>query len=272
MASTIFINGQPGDSVSTSDRGLAYGQGVFETILIRSGRALFWEWHMERLEEGCRRLAIPCDGLLQQLENELPELSPDGVLKIVVTRGAGGRGYAVTEPLEPTRIIQLSDLPTWPDNPLQAGIRVRRCRTVLAQQPLLAGIKHLNRLEQVLARAEWADTSIREGLVCDTAGNLIEGTMSNVFFVRDGVLCTPDLSQAGVAGVLRRWVIDMARKNGWPVRVGSFQFDDIESADEVFLCNSIIGIWPVVQFEDVCFTIGERSRTLQSLLEVEYRA
>ncbi|MBV1789901.1 aminodeoxychorismate lyase [Marinobacterium sp. D7] len=271
MTPTILINGSPQHSIEIGDRGLAYGQGVFETILIQHRQPQFWDWHLERLVEGCRRLAIPAGNLVSQLEQELPVLPEQGVLKLTVTRGVGGRGYAVNEVIEPTRIIQLLAMPEWSDNPRQTGVRVRQCQTRLARQSLLAGIKHLNRLEQVLARAEWSDVVIREGLVCDTAGYLIEGTMSNLFFVLDGVLCTPDLTQCGVAGVLRRWVLDVTERKGEPVRVGSFTPDQLGRAEEIFLCNSLIGIWPVVEYEGVELKVGERTLALQMLLEKEYQ-
>ncbi|GGB92911.1 hypothetical protein GCM10011352_18730 [Marinobacterium zhoushanense] len=145
------------------------------------------------------------------------------------------------------------------------------CQTRLAQQPLLAGIKHLNRLEQVLARAEWNDPGIREGVVCDTGGTLIEGTMSNLFFVLDGVLCTPELTQCGVAGILRRWVLEAEECAGECVQVGRFSPQQLSQADEIFLCNSLIGIWPVIEYEGVELGIGKRTLALQSLLDKEYQ-
>jgi len=271
MTPITLINGTPRESIDVGDRGLAYGQGVFETILILQRQPRFWAWHLERLVEGCRRLGIPTGALADRLKQELPELPEQGVLKLTVTRGVGGRGYAVSGEIEPTRIIQVLEMPTWPDRPAESGVRVRQCHTRLAQQPALAGIKHLNRLEQVLARAEWNTVDIREGLVCDTAGHLIEGTMSNLFFVLDGVLCTPDLSGSGVAGILRRWVLETSVHQGKPVRIGSFAPDRIRDAEEVFLCNSLIGIWPVVEYDGMAFSIGDRARMLQSLLEREYQ-
>lgn len=269
---TTLINGKPQKQVDAGDRGLAYGQGVFETILVHSGTAQFWNWHIERLLDGCRRIGIPERHLAEQLKDELPPLPDHGAIKIIVTRGAGGRGYAVNEPMEPTRIIQLSELPSWPDRPRERGVRVTRCETRLAHQPLLAGVKHLNRLEQVLARAEWSDPRIREGLVRDTEGNLIEGTMSNLFLVRNGRLCTPELSRCGVAGVLRRWVLAKASGSDWEIEVGKFGLEALVDADELFLCNSLIGIWPVVEYEGRAFPVGEKTRALQRALEQEYDA
>lgn len=266
----ILINGEPQEQISAGDRGLAYGQGVFETILVINGTAQFLNWHIERMLDGCRRIGIPVDSLVERLDRDLPPLPVEAVLKITVTRGAGGRGYAVSEAIEPTLIIQLSAMPSWPDTPGENGIRIMQCQTRLARQPLLAGIKHLNRLEQVLARAEWSDPQIREGLVCDTEGYVIEGTMSNLFFARDNRLYTPDLTQSGVAGILRRWVLANAAGLGYEVEVGQFTPDLVKDADELFFCNSLIGIWPVIECQGLSYKIGQVTRALQSALEREY--
>lgn len=274
MIQHTLINGISGQSIAANDRGLAYGQGVFETLLIRNNHVCFWGWHMERLLEGCRRLGICSDGLKQQLVADLSRLSlpQQASLKIVVTCGAGGRGYAVSEQLTPTRILTLGQVPMREPDPAQHGARLRWCSTALAQQPLLAGLKHLNRLEQVLARAEWSDSSIHEGLTCGTAGQVIEGTMSNLFFRRGEQWYTPSLENCGVAGILRRWVLETLPQQGDRVQIGDYSPAQVESADELFVCNSLIGIWPVVTLAGHAYEIGATSRHLQSLLDKEYDA
>lgn len=144
---------------------------------------------------------------------------------------------------------------------------MRWCKTRLARQPLLAGMKHLNRLEQVLARAEWQD-DYAEGLMCDTNGQVIEGTRTNLFLVRsDGTLVTPDLSQSGVAGVMRAQVLESAAAMGLPCLVQAVTTDMIESALELFLTNSLIGIWPVRRIESRKYVVGKISQTLQAALQ-----
>lgn len=273
MTPLTLVNGQTRDRIHSRDRGLAYGHGVFETLLLTSARAAFLDWHLERLLEGCRRLQIPTDGLEQGVRQDLAWAQTqcrEGVVKIIITAGVGGRGYLLPEPMHPCRILQLSALPDWPDAPAEQGIRVRWCQTRLATQPALAGIKHLNRLEQVLARAEWRDPAIREGLLRDGDGHVIEGTLSNLCWIRGQVLYTPALQRCGVAGVMRRWVLSVAASLGLEIRIGDYTCRSVESADELFVCNSLAGLWPVVQLEQQRFAVGTYTRALQGLLKKEY--
>lgn len=246
MNATVLVNGEPRDTVSVNDRGLQYGDGLFETIAVHAGRPLLLDRHLARLRRGAERLAIalPSTDLLTGEAANLCAEAQRAVLKIIVTRGCGGRGYACDAQAQPTRILKLS---AWPERPAECardGVAVRLCRTRLARNPRLAGIKHLNRLEQVLARAEWRD-EYAEGLMSDDSGALIEGTMSNVFLVMDGVLATPALADCGVEGVMRAVVLDAAEALGIAARVGRVAMEDFGNAQEVFLTNSLIGIWPV---------------------------
>ena len=153
-----WVNGQPAESLALADRGLAYGDGLFETIKVQGGRAVLLERHLARLQDGCQRLKIPCD--MPTLRGELLEYMQqlgDGVCKLILTRGVGQRGYGLPDPCVPQRILQASAVPQWPAAHQQQGIQLFACQLRLSEQPLLAGLKHLNRLEQVLARAEWSD-------------------------------------------------------------------------------------------------------------------
>ena len=269
-----LINGEPDTRIDLGDRGLAYGHGVFEALLVAHGRLQLLDWHLERLRLGCDRLNIPLHRIESDVVQALGRLSgDDAAVKLIVTRGSGGRGYAVQDPeLKPNWILQVSDLPVWPEEPATNGITLYPCQTKLAIQPLLAGIKHLNRLEQVLARGEWTDSRFREGLVCDQAGFVVEGTMSNLFWIESGTLHTPALEGAGVAGILRRWVIQIASSQGVSVEIGHFRPGCLAHAEEVFVCNSLIGLWPVVALEDWRWPVGEMTRFLQQQLDKEYRA
>lgn len=265
---TMLMNGREDDSVLSTDRGLLYGDGVFETIALRDGRPLLWERHMERLVEGCARLAIPrpdARQLLAEVER-LADGSGRAVAKIVVTRGAGGRGYRpdATEP--PTRIVQRHPWPVYPADAAQRGVALRWCATRLARQPRLSGIKHLNRLEQVLARAEWRD-EYGEGLMRDTEELVIEATTSNLFLVSRGVLITPDLSQSGVAGVMRAETLALAGALGIPTAIRPVTAPEVEEADELFLTNSLIGLWPVARLETRHYEVaGKITQALQAAL------
>ena len=243
----LLINGEPTRLVQASDRGLAYGDGLFETLLLIDGNPMLWERHMARLATGEARLGLPGTDKNLLLEETLALASGAGreVVKIILTRGSGGRGYR--PPPEPavTRILSRHEWPDYPASWFIDGVRLRLCETRLGCCPQLAGIKHLNRLEQVLARREWSDDRIAEGLMLDTRGNVVEGTQSNLFLLREGRLMTPDLSHCGVAGVVRDLVIEEADSLGIECYRLAVTVDDLATADALFLTNSILGICPV---------------------------
>jgi 4-amino-4-deoxychorismate lyase len=263
------INGVAADCVDSGDRGLLYGDGLFETMAVRAGRVSSWPRHMARLQAGCERLGIPAVDTMQlaQEAGELLAGAGHAVLKVIVTRGSGGRGYRVPGKMTPRRILQLHSWPELPPAATEAGVAARLCTTRLCHNPLLAGIKHLNRLEQVLARQEWHDPQIAEGLLLDQDDRLVEGTMSNLFLIRDRVLMTPDLSRCGVAGILRTVVTELADSVSLPWQVRALGLDDLHEAEEVFLTNSIIGIWPVIAFEQRSYRRGPLTCRLQELLK-----
>jgi len=247
----ILVDGLPANAVPADDRGFTYGDGVFRTLAMRRGRAQWWDQHYAKLAADCGalRIAPPAeDDLRRDLQTIAAQL-PDCALRITVTRGSGGRGYAVPENTQPRRVVSASPLPEYPTHWSEQGISVRVCELRLAAQSRLAGIKHLNRLENVLARAEWNDPAIAEGLLLDDAGDLIEGTRCNLFIVEDGALVTPDLSRCGVAGVTRDLVISAAGRNGLRCRIEPINRQRLEAATEIFLVNSLIRVWPVAALE-----------------------
>ncbi|MGV8918603.1 MAG: aminodeoxychorismate lyase [Pseudomonas sp.] len=261
-----WVDGVPTDSLSLTDRGLAYGDGVFETIAVKSSRPLLLERHLQRLAAGCSRLSIAADQAL--IHNELLSFAAqlgDGVMKLIVTRGDSLRGYAPSPQAQPRRILQGSPAPAYPETHGEQGVKLFACATRLSQQPSLAGLKHLNRLEQVLARSEWQDSTYAEGLMRDTSGRVIEGVYSNLFLVKDGVLLTADLSRCGVAGVMRAELLAQAQALGAATEVRDLQMADLEHADEVFLCNSVYGIWPVNGFAQLNWSVGPLTRKLQDI-------
>jgi len=270
MSISSLHNGNPVHGLPVVDRGLAYGDGLFETIKVIAGRALFLHEHMERLADGCARLGIALDSeklrgeiafLLSWRSDAAPAESVGGVLKVIVTREAGARGYRPAPGARGQRLLQFFPQVFAPG--FAGPARVRLCRQRLAEQPALAGMKHLNRLEQVLACAEWSDTSIAEGLMLDERGRLIEGTSSNLFLVRGREILTPRLHRCGVAGVMRRIV--MQRLSG-AVRECDLELADLYGADEVFLTNSIIGIRAVTQVDCLRKRHGDVTIALQHSL------
>lgn len=266
----MLVNGVPGNLISIRDRGLLYGDGVFRTLQVSDGHALHWPLHYQKLQHDCTALGIACPAyalLSAELDRLLTD-QPDCTVKLIVTRGQGTRGYAPPAHATSTHIWDISPLPDYPADWAVQGIRARLCRLRLSQQPRLAGIKHLNRLENVLAAAEWNDSEIAEGLLMDADDNVIEGTRSNLFLVSQGELVTPDLSHCGVAGVQRERVMAWARQHNLPLQVRAIGLDEVLNSEELFLVNSIIGLWPIRELENrrwTSFPIAMRIR--QALAE-----
>lgn len=261
----IAVNGVLGAQVSPLDRGFAYGDGVFETCKMLQGKIPLWHLHKERLLKSCEKLLIPVaiDLVEAQLASLIASLaatdSANVVVKITVTRGQGGRGYRTPDATLPTIVIGVFPAANYPQSYFSDGVTVKLCNQRLSCNPSLAGLKHLNRLEQILARTEWQDDAIAEGVLLDTHGNVIEAVFSNIFLIKNDELFTPDLSEAGVAGVMRRFIIEtLAPQASLNVHVKHLTITDLLTADAVFLCNSIYGIWPVQQI------LGEQTQVFNT--------
>lgn len=252
----ISVNGILDAAISPLDRGFVYGDGVFETCRYSHGSIPLWNYHRERLLHSAGRLNIPLDeGLLAEyLDFMLAYLRNEGVaqavIKITLTRGVGGRGYRLPDQVSPTYCIGIFSGSQLHTEQYRNGVTVRICDLRLSQTPALAGMKHLNRLEHILARAEWQD-EFAEGLLLDVQDRVIEGTVSNVFVVKDNQLFTPDLSAAGVAGIMRKTIIEkLAPAVGLDCHITNIDLGFLGTADEIFLCNSVYGIWPVNAMSD----------------------
>lgn len=250
----ILVDGAPAAGVAADDRGLAYGDGLFETIAVRDGRCLAWAAHLERLHHGCTRLGIaaPAPAALAADATQLIRGAARGVLKIIVTRGSGGRGYRSPPQAQPRRILSLHP---WPDDDAATaagdGVSTWICGQRLSSQPVTAGLKHLNRLEQVLASQAWPDPACFEGLMLDEAGHLVEGTRSNLFLVENGVVSTPALERCGVRGIVRAAVMRWCGEAGLALRETALWPARLATADEVFLCNSIVGVCAVASVREL---------------------
>jgi 4-amino-4-deoxychorismate lyase len=264
----VQVNGVPADQVSTSDRGLHFGDGLFETIACLHGRPRFLTLHLERLAQGCARLGITFDASC--LRNEVEALAQPvdrALVKVIVTRGpAVARGYGVTGAEKATRITFRYGWP--PENRSwgQDGVRVRVASLRLGENPALAGLKHCNRLEQVLARSEWNDPEVLEALLFSSSGRLVSGTMTNVFLVQGSRLRTPRVDRCGVAGVMRRVVLREAARVGIAAQECELTAEDLHIAEEVFLTNARVGIWPVRSLDSRALTPGPVTRRLQEAL------
>ena len=269
----LLINGEFKDTINANDRGLQYGDGLFETMAVFNGEINLWEEHWQRLKLGCKKLfiSLPHKETVEQEINLLCKRTSDAkfILKLIVTRGGGQRGCRFNEKQNVTRILSVHAWPEYPKQNKDEGVAVCYCDTLLSENPSLAGIKHLNRLEQVLATNEWDGKEFKEGLMLNNSGYITDGTMSNIFIVTNHVIYTPDLSLSGVAGVMRKTIIEQARNNGITVEVTGLTKSDVENADEAFLTNSLFGIWPIKYIDTVKFdTVGSVTKQLQEIINI----
>ncbi len=259
-----WINGQPGRLIDVADRGFTYGDGLFETIAVRNGEARFLALHLDRLLGGCGRLRIaaPERGALEVSLVTAARGLRHGVLKVIVTRGTGVRGYKL-----PAASVATVVWGTMESEPRQSEpVEIRWCETMVSVNPATAGLKTLGRLEQVLARAEWTGTEVVEGLMTTTDGQLIGGTSSNVFIVAGDRILTPALHRAGVAGVMRRVVLDAARRDGIEVIETDLAPSQVHDATELFVSNALTGIRSVCRVGSQAWTVGPVTKRLQELL------
>jgi 4-amino-4-deoxychorismate lyase len=264
-----LVNGRS-TGVDPADRGLAYGDGLFETMAADNGRIRWLDLHFDRLEEGCRRLEIPAPSralLAQEIGSHCPSRGR-AVVKLIVTRGPGARGYLPPDPATPTRVLAISSWPDYPESNYHEGISVRVCQLRLGENPALAGIKHLCRLEQVLAQLELRGYAVQQGLMLDPRGNVIGGTSSNLFAVHDSTVLTPALTRCGIKGVMRRAVLEAARTLGVRADERDLTLPEVLAAGEVFVTNALFGIWPVTDIEGQRFTIGPTTQRLMAELGV----
>jgi len=259
--SDSLVNGVPG-RVDPRDRGLAYGDGLFETMACRGGRIRWLEHHLDRLMLGCGRLAIPADR--DALRAEIESHCPPGVavVKLIVTRGPGARGYRIPQAPEPTRILSISPWPHLPAADYTDGITLRTCALRLGENPQLAGLKHLCRLEQVLAQMELEGTDAREGLVRSSGGHVVGGISCNVFGVQGRRLLTPRIARCGVRGVMRRVVLEHAAAVGLEPIETDLMPHDLLRCDELFVTNAVFGIKPVSALDGHSFPVGAATRAL----------
>jgi 4-amino-4-deoxychorismate lyase len=264
-----LIDGRAGHSIACSDRGLQYGDGLFETISCRDGQACWLPLHFERLRQGCERLRLPfCE--FELLRAEIGGFAAGQqrcIVKVIVTRGAATRrGYAPSGDERPTRIVSRHDWPATPPGGA-SGFRLGVCKVALGMNPLLAGLKHLNRLEQVLAQMARDEAGLDEVLMLSSAGQVIGGSMSNVFFADDAGLFTPELTDCGVAGVMRRLVLEAAVRQGNRVCVRPVAPGELASVREVFLTNVRWGVQSVQVLDGRPIASDAHARQLRALID-----
>jgi len=263
-----LVNGMVVEYITIQDRGFQYGDGLFETIACRDNVLEFWSAHMKRLQQGAERLQLTCPEeslwlqdiqmLVESYHKDTDNSKATGnngfVVKLILTRGSSERGYRPVEKTDSTRVVQIITglPPRYFHDPVSSPAKLCCCRQTVSINPSLAGIKHLNRLENVLARNEWKD-DYTEGLMCDARGYVVEGTMSNLFGFCQNILFTPALTSSGVNGILRQYIMQLTEKLSIPLTITELSIDDLLSMDELFICNSLLEILPVIslQYNDI---------------------
>ena len=277
-----LINGKFKNTISVLDRGLAYGDGFFETMLWDSNGkdkedigVEFWNRHLKRIIKGCKLMKINIPGeqeILNQRNKILFKSKANGIesglLKLIITRGVGGRGYKFEKNMIANLIFLSFEKPQLELKNYESGVRVRLCKTKLSINKNLSGLKHLNRLDSVLARSEWEDDSF-EGIFVDSEKNIIEGTMTNIFFIKKNVLITPTILDSGISGVMRQVVIDEGKRFFDEVIEKKIKLIELKDFDQMFLTNSVLKIMPVKLFNEHKFSIKSNQVNLIDFFNVQ---
>lgn len=274
----MIVNGQQQTQLPIADRAIQYGDGCFTTMVFKEGHIEFFDAHIERLKLACSRLSIQFNKWQELKSHALASAKNGGepftesVIKIIISRGLGGRGYSTLGVGEPNYFITLHPIPLhYRDWQIQ-GISLTVSAIQLAKQPLLAGIKHLNRLEQVLVKQDIQQLNVDDAIVCDTDQHVIETSVGNVFWRRDNQWFTAELSGSGVEGVMRNQILEKMKVLGTNSHVVKQKVADLMEAEEMFVCNSLMRIVPINELHDpdtartTCYK-NRQVKVLQKTLE-----
>lgn len=269
LAHAYLVNGSPHSTISPLDRGLAYGDGVFRTLKVVDGVPLGWSLQYQKLMADCSAIGIVCPSaelLMADIQHLFAEDEGAAVAKIIITRGEGERGYSLPAVTTPMRVVIKSAMPQLSEAYASDGVKLTVCETRLSHQPKLAGIKHLNRLENVLARMEWHDPAIMDGILLDKQQHVIECTAANVFARFGNTLSTPALTHCGVAGLTRQRILDLAPALGLQPKVEAMTLERLLQADEIVICNSVYGAVAVRAIQDKSIPLTQLANLIRSSL------
>ncbi len=261
----MWINGVKQDSVPALDRSFQYGDGCFTTIQTQHGQLRHWELHVERMQ-ACLSTLVIAEPNWQELKTHLQHIAltaPQAGLKLLISRGSGGRGYAAPVDAKPLIMTNHFDYPAHYNALQQQGVELGMSKVKLGHNPLLAGHKHNNRLEQILVRSDLAAQGFDDGVVLDIEDKIVETSSANIFWRKGKSLYTPLLDNAGVAGIIRRLIIQDADMLGYKALLGKFDVDHLQDAEEIFISNAILGVAPVTRIAGRKYDIGPLTRVLQ---------
>lgn len=265
----MIVNGLPATQIDIADRAMQYGDGCFTTMAVKDGNIELWAAHLARLEGSCERLYIPFTAWAQLTYDVINAAQKEtlAVLKVIISRGVGGRGYSPTGADNPSYIITRHAMPVHYHNWREGGIELNISNITLAKQPILAGLKHLNRLEQVLIKRELALDAFHDCVVLDTDSNIVESSVGNIFWYHDNAWFTPSLEFSGVDGVMRNHAMAFLKDSGMPVFPCREGLSTLQSAHEVFVCNSLMGVVPVnsIEYNDGhrAYYLSDKTREVQ---------
>jgi 4-amino-4-deoxychorismate lyase len=278
-AHLTYVNGLETSAINIADRGLAYGDGLFETLRVVDGNVPLMTYHLDRFIRGVEAIGLGDSKLLvEKFESDVTKALialtkhthlTAAVIKVIITRGQGGRGYTPPEASDANFITQVFEYPAFPESFYKEGVSLHLCAHRLSHQPVLAGIKHLNRLDQVLAASELLNVGAPEGVMLDFRGRVIEGTKSNILLIEGDQVITPNLVDCGVAGTLRQYLIDNSPKFGLDLSEQDVSQERLKNADGVAVCNSVFGLWPIKEFAGRRYAENKICGIIQSHLKDE---
>lgn len=265
----FLINGTEQRQLAASDRAIQFGDGCFTTARILAGQIQFAPAHIQRLRLACERLFIPFHDwdLLAQEMASLAQGKVDGVVKVILSRGGGGRGYSAAGCDSPTRILSVSARPAHYARWQREGVTLALSDVCLGRNPMLAGIKHLNRLEQVLIRAGLEQAGADEALVLDSDGWITECCAANIFWRQGPEVFTPRLDYAGVDGIMRQYCMRQLASSGFRVVEVNARQQALAQAEEVVICNALMPVVPVRQWGDLHWSSRDLYQFLAPLCE-----
>ena len=259
MNKVVLINGKKQTKLSVFNRLTQFGDGLFETCLVKEGRLLLWSEHFLRLEKGRTQLKINPVSEKQWLKDIAEALSitklDQAVVKIILSRGESQRGYGFEKDIKPTRVIIVSAAP----RKTSSQYTLTTCQSGYTTNQLLSNIKHCNRLEQILARV---DLHSDECIMLDDNGCVVSVTQGNIFALKSGVLLTPSLDECGIEGTRRSAILKIANDLGLKVNVGAITLKELYKCDEVFVTNSVIGMKSITKINHKVFTQQEETKRL----------
>lgn len=266
----VWVNGILADQVDPLDRGLAYGDGLFATMRFSDGQVQFLSAHLARLVQGAYRLGFQwevTESLIEQLK-QLTLNQDHGGIKLLLSRGMGGRGYAAPKFSKVNEVVSLFEVPPHYVHWQKKGISLTLSELRLSQQPRLAGIKHLNRLEQVLIKSAQLPKGFDDWLVLDTDKRVIESSMANLFFIKGKEALTPAMTHSGVAGMMREQVIYTLIELGYDVDVSEVNYGDLALFEHVFMTNSLLGLVDINRIDKITYSKSSLSDTLRQHLHL----